>query len=114
MRLCVNDVVCCVCAGVYQVCVRALTQVRLLDASSSRPHSVVYDVQGRFVAVGTTSGQVYIVSPQYLTDTQPPLTHSASAVTDIRFSNDGVFMAYCDADRCESCVCVCDCVCVCV
>ena len=102
--LCVTVPVCaCVCLCV-PVCV--CVQVRLLDASSSRPHSITYDVQGRFIAVGTTSGQVYLLNPQYLTDTQPALTHSSAAITDLRFSPDGIFFAYADASRCV-CVPVC-------
>jgi WD40 repeat protein len=79
---------------------RRTVQVRLLNPVADRPHTVAYDTQGRFLAVGTTSGKVFVLDPNVLTDTQRPLSHGKGAIVDIKFSPDGVFMATADADRC--------------
>ena len=76
-----------------------LRQVRLLNPATDRPQCVAFDVQGRFLAVGTTSGRVLILDPHVLTDTQKPLSHGSGTIVDIKFSSDGIFMATADSDR---------------
>lgn len=78
---------------------KQLLLVRLLNPATDRPQCVAFDVQGRFLAVGTTSGRVLILDPHVLTDTQKPLSHGSGTIVDIKFSSDGIFMATADSDR---------------
>ena len=79
---------------------RTLLVVRRFDASRLRPQTVTFDPLGRFLAIGFTNGAIKFVTADRLEDTQPVVRNSQGAVTDIRFSADGSYVATADADRC--------------
>jgi hypothetical protein len=80
------------------------------------PTCLAIDPTGRFLAVGTAEGEVLLLSPTDLTDTQAPVVPPRSqlpadggggpaaaaaqaAITRLAFSPDGMHLAACDAGR---------------
>lgn len=79
---------------------RTLLIVRRFDPARLRPQTVTFDPLGRFLAIGFTNGALKFVTADRLEDTQPVLRNSLGAITDVRFSVDGSYVATADADRC--------------
>ena len=79
---------------------RTLLIVRRFDPARLRPQTVSFDPLGRFLAIGFTNGALKFVTADRLEDTQPVLRNSLGAITDVRFSVDGSYVATADADRC--------------
>ena len=74
-------------------------QDKTFDVATFRPVSAVYDRQGRFLVLGSTTGVVLVLQATDLQQFQAPLVTGKSTITDIAFSPDGYYMATAGADN---------------